>query len=175
MIFGLRSQLALCALLLSSAAQAQNVQPGLWEIEHDFQLLDRPQLNAQIAQIKSLMQEVPPQMRGMLEQQLAALGVGLGPATALRVCLTQEDVKGELIREGRKEGNCTMSQVSREGNTWKGRVSCTDPAGQGDFLARLLTPNHYTTEAKVVSQEYGRIDLTADARFVSADCGKLAR
>lgn len=167
--------LGLGALTLASSVQAQNVQAGLWEVEHDFQLRDRPELNAQIAQIRGLLKEVPPQMKGMLEQQMAALGLGLGSATNLRVCLTPKDVQGELIREGRTEGNCTMTQVNRQGNTWSGRVTCTDPAGHGDFVARLLTPTHYTTEAKVQSEQYGRIDLKADARYVARDCGSLAR
>lgn len=157
------------------AATAQQVQPGLWEIEHDIQVPDKPELNAQLGQMRAMLKDLPPQMRGMLEQQMGQLGLGLTTGTALRVCLSPEDVKGDLIREGRTEGGCTFTRVQRQGSTWRGQVVCTEPSGKGDFVTTLVTPTHYTTQAKITSAQYGRLDLVADVRHVSPDCGELAR
>lgn len=167
--------LTLCLLFAAGTTQAQQVQPGLWEVEHEVQIPGKPQLNAQIAQMRAMLKDLPPEMRGMLEQQMAKMGLGIGAGTTLRVCLTPDDVKGELIREGRTEGGCTLTQVNRQGNTWQGQVVCTEPPGSGEFTAKMLTPTHYTTTAQVNSEQYGRLDVTADARHVSRDCGALGK
>ncbi|HMN22676.1 MAG TPA: DUF3617 domain-containing protein [Ottowia sp.] len=164
---------------LVATAQAQTIEPGLWEFKSDLRMPDRPELAAQMAQMREQMKSLPPEARKMMEQQLAGTGMGLGQDGAIRVCITPEDAaQGDLIREGQKRDNCTYTKVSRSGNVWRGTMVCTDPQGEGDFTTTLHDRKHFTTEALMTSQKDGRptrMEMKTDARFVSTDCGALAK
>lgn len=163
------------AFALTGNVHAQNVQPGLWEIKHDMRMPGQPDITTQMAQLREQLKALPPEARKMMEQQMGSMGIGLGGDASLRICLTPEDIKDDVIREGHTEGDCTFTKVSRSGNTWRGKMVCTEPAGQGDFTTTLHSPTHYTTEAIITSAEHGRVEMKTDARRISADCGALAR
>ena len=169
--------LSVCALAagLAGAAQAQSIQPGLWEFKHDTRMPGQPGMAAQMAQMREQMKNLPPEARKMMEQQMASHGVAMGQDGALRLCISPEDAKADVIREGRTEGDCTFTQVSRSGNTWRGRMACRQPPSQGDFTTTLHSATHYTTQAVLTSKEHGRIDMQTEARRVAADCGALAK
>ena len=59
------------ALGLASTAQAQSLQPGLWEIQQDIRTPGRPEVAAQMAQAREQMKNMPPAMRKQMEQQMA--------------------------------------------------------------------------------------------------------
>lgn len=165
------------ALGLAGPVQAQTIDPGLWEIKNDMRMPDRPEFAAQMAQMREQMKNLPPEVRKQMEQQMAGSGVGLGQDGAMRLCISPEDAKGDVIREGQKQGNCTYTQVSRSGNVWRGTLMCTNPQSQGEFMVTLHDSRHYTMEARMTGQDEGRptrMEMTVDARFVSADCGALA-
>ena len=161
------------ALALAGAAQAQTIQPGLWEFKHDMRMPGRPDVAAQMAQMREQMKNLPPEARKMMEQQMAGHGMGMGADGALRLCIGSEDAKQDPIREGRTEGDCTYTQVKRSGNTWTGRLTCKEPLSQGDFTTTLHSATHFTTQAALTSKEHGRIDMNTEARRLSADCGTL--
>jgi hypothetical protein len=52
-------------------------------------------------------------------------------------------------------------------------VVCRDPASQGDFTTTLHSASHFSTKAVLTSKEFGRVDMSSDARRVSADCGAI--
>ena len=169
---------AAMALGLSAWVQAQTIHPGLWEFKHEMRQPGQPgqpDLTAQMAQMRAQMTSLPPEARKIMEQQLAGMGMGMGEQGALRLCIRPEEAAQEPIREGHKEGDCTYTQVTRSGNTWRGRMVCTDPPSQGEFTTTLHNPTHFATTAVLKSSELGRIDVKTDARRVSADCGALAK
>lgn len=168
-----RISLLLAATCIAAAAQAQSIDPGLWEIKHDMRMPGNPEVAAQMAQMREQMKNLPPQMREMMEQQMASLGVGMGADGALQLCISPDQAKADPIREGHTEGDCTYTQVKRSGNTWTGRITCTQPPGEGDFTTTLHSATHFSTEAVMSSEEYGRIDMNTDARHLSADCGAI--
>ncbi|GAB1382696.1 MAG TPA: DUF3617 domain-containing protein [Ottowia sp.] len=160
------------------AAYAQTIEPGLWEIKQDIRTPDRPEMAAQMAQMREQMKNLPPQARKQMEQQMASMGVGLNPDGAIRNCVSPEEARQDVIREGDKKDDCTYTKVSRTGNVWRGRMVCTNPPSQGDFTTTLHDRKHYTTEAVITGQDKGRptrMEMKMDARFVSADCGALAK
>lgn len=166
------------ALGLAGPVQAQTIDPGLWEIKNDMRMPDRPEFAAQMAQMREQMKSLPPEVRKQMEQQMAGSGVGLGQDGAMRLCISPEDAKGDVIREGQKQGNCTYTQVSRSGKVWRGKLVCTDPSSQGEFTTTLHSSRHYTTEAVMTSQQDGRtsrMEMKGEAHFVSPDCGALAK
>ena len=163
------------ALLLAcaGAAHAQSIDPGLWEFKHDVRAPGMPDLNAQMAQMRERMKSLPPQMRQMMERQLANMGVGLGEGGALRVCMGLDDARRGPVREGHRDNDCTYTQVKRNGNTWSGRVTCTEPAGQGKFTTTVHSASHFST-ISVLSGAQGRTEVKLDARRIGTDCGAVA-
>lgn len=160
------------ALLLGANAHAQAIDPGLWEVQHDMQIPGQPNLAQQMQQMQEQMKNLPPEARKLMEQQMDA---SMGPGGALRICITPEEARGDVIREGQKEGDCTFTQVSHSGNVWKGRMVCVNPPSQGDFTTTLHSSSHYSTTAVLTSKEHGRIHMKTEARRMGGDCGKLAR
>ena len=163
----------LAASCLASTVQAQAIQPGLWEFKHDMRMPGQPDMAAQMAQMREQMKNLPPEARKMMEQQMESMGVGMGANGALRLCISPEDAKQEPVREGHTEGDCTYTQVKRSGSTWSGRLTCKEPPSQGDFTTTLHSAAHFTTKAALTSKEHGRIDMSTEARRLSADCGTL--
>ena len=169
----MKKTFALAIACIGLAAQAQTIQPGLWEFKHDMQMPGQPDRNAQMAQMREQMKNLPPEARKMMEQQMASHGMGMGADGALRLCISPEDAKQEPIREGHTEGDCTYTQVKRSGNTWSGRLTCKEPPSQGDFTTTLHSAAHFTTQATLTSKAHGRIDMRTEARRLSADCETL--
>ena len=155
----------------ASAAQAQNIEPGLWEMSHDLQMPGKPNMAQMMKQAQEQMKNLPPEARKMMEQQA---GISLSPSGAMRICISAQDVKENLITEGKRENDCTYTKVSQSGNTWKGHIACVNPPSQGDFSTTLHSKSHYTTTAVMTGKEFGRVDMKIEARRVSADCGNLA-
>lgn len=164
-------------LNLAGQARAQTIEPGLWELRHEVRMPDRPDMEAAMAQMREQMKNLPPEARKMMEQQMSGMGVGLGRDGAIRNCVSPEEAKGDVIREGEERDGCTYTKVSRSGNVWRGSVACKDPQSQGEFTVTLHDSKHYTMEARMTGQDQGRptrMEMKVDARFISADCGKLA-
>ena len=94
----MKKPLAIAVACIGFAAQAQTIQPGLWEFKHDMRMPGRPDMAAQMAQMREQMKSLPPEARKMMEQQMAGHGVGMGADGALRLCIGPEDAKQDPIR-----------------------------------------------------------------------------
>ena len=162
------------ALGLASAAQAQSLQPGLWEIQQDIRTPGRPEVAAQMAQAREQMKNMPPAMRKQMEQQMAKAGVGLGDGGAVRLCISPEDAQAGPVREGKVEGQCTYTKVSHVGNTWRGVLVCKEPPSQGEFTTTLHSPERFASQAVLTGKE-GRMEMRSEGRRLSGDCGALAK
>ena len=169
----LKTTFVLAGACVGIAAHAQTIQPGLWEFKHDMKMPGQPDMAAQMAQMREQMKNLPPEARKMMEQQMAGHGMGMGADGALRLCISPEDAKADPVREGLTEGDCTFTQVKRSGNTWTGRLVCKEPPSQGDFTTTLHSASHFSTKAVLTSRQHGRMDMSTDARRLSADCGGL--
>lgn len=164
-----------CVGSLSAAVQAQTLQAGLWEFKNEMSIPGDNAMAQRMAQMRDQLKNMPPESRKMMEQQLASQGMAVGDSGAtLRLCISPEDAKADPVREGQTEGGCTYTQVSRNGNTWKGRVICQEPPSQGDFTTTLHSTTHFTTQARVLSKEHGPVHMTTQARRLGSDCAALA-
>ena len=159
---------------LATAAQAQSLQPGLWEIKQDIRTPGRPEVAAQMARAREQMKNMPPAMRKQMEQQMAQSGVGLGDGGAVRLCISPEEAQAGPVREGKVEGQCTYTKVSHIGNTWRGTMVCKEPPSQGEFITTLHSPERFTSQAVLTGKE-GRTEMKSEGRRVSADCGALGK
>ena len=54
----MKKPLAIAVACIGFAAQAQTIQPGLWEFKHDMRMPGRPDVAAQMAQMREQMTNV---------------------------------------------------------------------------------------------------------------------
>ena len=161
----------IAALCLASAAPAADIRPGLWEFRSTrLNLGGLPDVSSQMAQLPQYLKNLPPDMRRTIEQQMAARGVAMGNDGAVRSCITPEQAKHDNIYSGKVEGNCTLADVVKTGNTVTGRLTCTQPDATGNFEARLDGAEHFTTRVNMKSAQ-GDMQAETDARWLSAECG----
>jgi len=162
--------LGIAALSITTVGHAADVRPGLWEFRSTrMSIAGLPDMSSQMAQMQQHLKNLPPDMRRMMEQQMAARGVSLGNDGTVRSCITPEQAKQDNIYSGKTEGNCTLGEVVKSGNTVTGRLTCTQPEASGDFNARLDGPEHFTTRVNLKSAQ-GDMQMETDARWVSAQC-----
>lgn len=164
-----------CPLLaLAPQASAQEVNHGLWEFKSRMNIPGMGDMSAQMAQMQSQLDQLPPETRAMLQEQMAASGVALGPGGTIRLCIRPEDAKSEALFSGQTEGECSYHDVVRTATTLKGRVSCTNPQAQGEFETRFSGRRAFSSQMKMTSAD-GNITTTTEARWIAADCGALRR
>ena len=166
---------AIAALCVTTVAQAADVRPGLWEFRSTrMSVAGLPDMSSQMALMQQQLKNLSPDMRRMMEEQMAARGVSLGDDGTVRSCITAEQAKQDNIYSGRTEGNCTLANVVKTADTVKGRLTCTQPQASGDFEARIDGPERFTTRLDMKSPQ-GDMQMETDARWVSAQCGDSQR
>jgi hypothetical protein len=122
-------------------AQAQMLQPGLWELTTSNMQVDGqplPDLQLMLNQLKSL----APDQQAMMEQAMQKQGVTLTGKGA-RVCLTQDQVKSDNIPLTDPKSGCNQQITDRNGKTWKFRFSC--PKAQGTGVAQFQSDREFST------------------------------
>lgn len=153
-------------------AQAQTIDPGLWELTSEMKTPGQADTQQQMADLQKQLESMPAGMRGMLEKQMASMGVGLGANGAIRVCITPEQASTGGMYDGKQEGGCTYSNVKHSGKTITGTMTCKQPAMRGDFVSTLHSNSHFATQAKLTGSD-GLTEMTAVGRRLSADCGNI--
>ena len=166
-----RLVIGIAALCVPLASHAADIRPGLWEFRSTrLNIGGLPDLSSQVGQMQQHLKNLPPDMRRMIEQEMAARGVALGDDGAVRSCITPEQAKQDNIYSGRNEGNCTLGDVVKTGNTVTGRLTCTQPDATGDFAARIDGTERFTTRVNMKSAR-GDMQIETAARWISAQCG----
>ena len=120
---------ALVCCLAAPFAQAQMLQPGLWELTSSNMQVDgqaMPDLQMILGQLNNL----PPEQRAMVEQNLQKQGITLA-GKGVRFCLTQAQVKSDDIPLTDPKSGCTQRITDRNGKNWKFTFSCPKAQGSG--------------------------------------------
>lgn len=160
----------IAALSLSALAHAIEVRPGLWEFRTtQLSVNGLPDMSSQMTQAQQYLKTLPPEMRRMAEQQMAARGVKLGNDGTVRSCITPEQARQDNIYSGKNEGNCTLANVQKDGSTVTGQVSCTQPDARGSFEAQIASPERFTTRVDMRSPR-GDMQVQTDARWLGEQC-----
>ncbi|HRP64655.1 MAG TPA: DUF3617 domain-containing protein [Thauera sp.] len=161
--------LALASLPLSAHA-VENIRPGLWEFRSThLSVGGLPDMSAQMAQLQQQLKNLPADTRRMIEQQMAQRGVSLGQDGTVRTCITPEQARQDAIYAGKVEGNCTLTEVVKSGNTVSGAMRCTGPEATGSFRARIDSPEYFTTRVTMRSTR-GDLDVETEGRWLAAQC-----
>ncbi len=160
----------LLTLTAASAAHAADIRPGLWEFRSTrMNLAGLPDLSPQMAQLQQHLKNLPADTRRLLEQQMASRGVTLGSDGTVRSCITPEQAKQDNLYAGKTEGNCTLTEVVKGRGTVRGRLNCTQPRGSGDFEARIVSPEQFSTRVNVRSDR-GDMQMETEARWIGEHC-----
>jgi hypothetical protein len=167
-----KATLALICCIAAPFAQAQMLQPGLWELTSSNMQVDgqaMPDLQMILGQLRNL----PPEQRAMVERNLESQGVALA-GKGVRFCLTEAQVKGDDIPLTDPKSGCTQRITERNGKNWKFTFSC--PKAQGSGQAQFLSDREFTT--KVIGsfnatgqQQNGSMDTRA--LWLGAQCGAV--
>lgn len=169
--------LALLALV-SSAAQAQSMRPGLWQVEH--RLAGNPEMEAAMAEARKQLAAMPPEQRKMMEDMMARQGASMSMSGAdggvnVKVCMTQDMVeRAELPRQ--TEGECTHEVTSRSDTALSMRFACKNPESSGEGHYRFTSDTSYEMRMDIRSMHKGKpqsTTLQGRATWLGSDCGPL--
>ena len=156
-------------LSLPVAAQAQMLQPGLWELTSSNMKVDNqdlPDLQLILGQLQS---QMTPEQRAQLEKQ----GITMG-GKGIRACLTQAQVASDNIPLTDPQSGCKQEVTDRTGNQWKFRFSC--PKAQGAGVATFLSDREFTTKVNGTFNATGiqqKGSLDTRAVWLGQDCGTV--
>jgi hypothetical protein len=156
-------------LSLPVAAQAQMLQPGLWELTSSNMKVDDqnlPDLQLILGQLQS---QMTPEQRAQLEKQ----GITMG-GKGIRACLTQAQVASDNIPLTDPQSGCKQEITDRNGNQWKFRFSC--PKAQGAGVATFLSDREFTTKVNGTFNATGiqqKGSLDTRAVWLGQDCGTV--
>lgn len=157
------------ALGFSSLAQAEKLQPGLWEIQSK-----NMQVNGQqMPDLQLLMGSLPPEQRKMAEQAMAKQGVAMA-GNGVRMCITPEQAQTDNFPTQGAHSGCKQQITERTPKMMKFTVSC--PQGQGQGQTTFLNAREFVTTVNGTflmggQNQQGRLESTG--RWVGADCSDL--
>ena len=168
---GIKVRLLGAAFCLVSApwAQAQMLQPGLWELTSSNMQVDGQALPDLQLMLGALQQNITPEQRAMLQKQ----GLNIG-GQGVRVCLTPEQVKSDSIPLTDPQSGCSQQITERNGAQWRFRFSC--PKAQGAGVAHFASDREFTTQVSGTFnatgiQQKGSMDTRAV--WLGQDCGTV--
>ena len=168
-------RLGTCAaalLLLASAAQAQTMKPGLWEVRGK----GPPEMAEAMSKMRERMANMPPAQRKQMEEMMAKQGAGMsgapGDGFSVKTCVTKE-MASRMQLPVQQQGNCTTT-TNKTSAGMKMKFTCTDPqsSGEGDFTFSGDTA--YTMKLKInPSGEDKSRTFDATGKWLGSDCGAV--
>lgn len=164
--------LALIGCLATPLAQAQMLQPGLWELTSSNMQVDGqalPDLQLMLGQLKNL----APEQRAMMEQAMEKQGIALA-GKGVRFCLTEAQVKADDIPLTDPKSGCNQRVTDRNGKNWNFTFSC--PKAQGSGQAQFLSDREFTTKVAGTFNATGqqqRGSMDTRAVWLGQQCGAV--
>ncbi len=159
------------------SAQAQDLKPGLWELNTRMHS-DSGQMEKAMAEAQKQLATLPPAQRKMMEEMMGKQGMGMGAGgpgnMVVKVCMTPEMLARDAIAT--QEGDCKTESSPRMGNTMKMKFTCTKPPSSGEGTVTFVSPQSYTTQMTVTTRAGGKpetIRMDSQGRWLAADCGNI--
>ncbi len=169
------SALLACTLAAALPASAQDLKPGLWEVNNNVSS-SSPQAQAAISEVQRHLATMSPEQRQSMQQMLerngVQLNIGAGGALQTRMCMTREMIERREFPV--QQGNCTQNIMPAGGNRLKVAFSCTKPRASGDGEMTVESPTSYRARMQVRSEGRNEtVDMDVNGRWVGADCGNV--
>lgn len=162
-------------------AAAQRPAPGLWE--HSVTMTtDSGRMEAGMARMQQQLAAMPPEKRKQFEAMMAGQGMGLGAMgggagkpMVVKLCLTAEQAARDEMPQS--DGNCKQVSQERKGNTLRFKFACggeRPSTGEGAYTFDNDKAHHGRTVISTTAQgKPERMEMTHQARWLSADCGAV--
>ena len=168
---------ALAGIAFVSAAGAQSLKPGLWEITQQIRSSSGETEKA-MAQMQQQLASMPPEQRKKMEEMMAARGVSPGGAggMSVKVCMTKEMAERSEAPMQHQSGDCKTTQQSRSGNTMKVAYACTTPPSSGEGEMTFTSPEAYNMKMVVNTTVRGKpekMNMDSTGKWMGADCGTV--
>lgn len=167
----------LLAAATAMQLQAQDLQPGLWELSNTMQS-SSGEMEKAMAEARKQMAALPAEQRKMMQDLMAKQGVamgGSGPGSMVaKVCMTAQMLaRGEIVTQ---DGDCKSQHAPRVGNTMKYSFSCTRPPSSGDGEVTFNSPQSYSARMNVKTGVGGKMEtmvMQSQGKWLGTDCGNI--
>ena len=154
--------IAAAVILVPAAAFAGHGKAGLWNVTSSMQMANMPQM--------------PPEAMAMMKSRGMSMP-GMGQPMVTQLCMTQEQVNGDVPPAMNRSENCTAKVLSQTGNSMKSEVTCHGRMeGMGHAEMTWRGNEHYEGTYNFNGTMEGRpqnISTRYSGDFVKADCGKV--
>ena len=167
------------AVFIAVPCSAQNMKPGLWEINNKMQS-SNGQLEQAMAMMHEHMAKMTPEQRKSMEDMMSKNGlqmpsVGAGGSMSVKMGMTR-DMAAANKMPIQDAGNCTHKRSAVVGNTMKVSFTCSKPDASGDGQVTFNSDTNYAMKMKVTTSASGKPEtMTMDAtgRWLGANCGDV--
>jgi hypothetical protein len=166
-----------CAAVLALPASAQDMKPGLWEMNNNVSSPD-VQTQAAMSEIQKQLANMSPEQRQGLQQMLERNGVqvDLGAAGAItsRVCMTKEMIQRKEFPV--QQGDCKQKVTPVSARRMKVAFSCSKPPASGEGEMTLDSDTSYRARMHIRGNDGASrqaVDMDVSGRWLGADCGAL--
>ncbi|TFZ07043.1 DUF3617 domain-containing protein [Ramlibacter henchirensis] len=161
------------AAAFACGASAQNLKPGLWQVQQ--KVSGNPEMQREVEEMRKKMATLPPEQRKQMEDIMARRGVQMGPSGhSVRMCLTKEMVERNEIPA--TQGDCKITQQQRTGNTLKAAFTCSNPPSSGQTVVTFTSPEAYTMKTTATGAVGGKTEsmtVEGTGKWLGADCGEV--
>lgn len=170
------SRLLLTVLLLGSAtAFAQNIKPGLWEVQS--KMGGDPEMEKAMAQMQKQLESMPPAQRKQMEAMMGKQGMSVNASggMTMKICITPEMAARQQM-PSQTQGDCTSNLGARNGNTLKMSFVCKNPPSKGEGTYTLEGDTGYNTHMTIEALRDGKPHVTTidgKGKWLTADCGAV--
>src|SRR5690606_20378235 len=142
----------------ASAASAQAVKPGLWEINNK---MNNQQIDQAMAEMRKQMASMQPEQRKQMEAAMAQSGVKMAPGCAgggmaVRMCMTKEMIAQDEVPM--HQSDCKVTRQQKSGNTIKMAFTCTNPPSSGEGEHTMVGAEAYRSKMTVRSVVAGKTE-----------------
>lgn len=177
----MKTMLNIAAALLASVATGQvladalPIRHGLWQ--QTFRIRTQSgDVDLQVRKLQEQLAAMPPELRKMTEQMMAAQGVGFGQdSQSIKVCISKETAA--LGIGPQQSDDCTHKITERKGNTIKMTFTCNgNPPSSGESEITFNGPTSYTGKSVINTTVEGRperMTVEGSGKWLSYDCGNL--
>ncbi|NML61687.1 DUF3617 domain-containing protein [Massilia sp. RP-1-19] len=167
------------AIFIALPCSAQNMKPGLWEINNKMQS-SNGQLEQAMAMVHEQMAQMTPEQRKQMQDMMAKNGmqmptVGAGGSMSVKMCMTREMAAANTMPM-QEVGNCTHKRSAVVGNTMKVSFRCSKPDANGDGQVTFNSDSDYSMKMKVTTSASGKpetMNMDASGRWLGVDCGDI--
>lgn len=166
--------------VVSAAASAQTMKPGLWEITQKMQF-GSGGMNDKMAEMQKQMANMSPEQKKMMDDMMAKQGMSMPQVSnagaggmSIKTCMTKEMIDKNEMPAG--QGDCTSTASPRIGNTQKISFTCTKPPSSGEGQMTFNGPDSYAMKLTVNTSVRGKpekMDMEGSGKWLGAECGDV--